>query len=326
MAGVRDEYTTISGSAQSLSETNLPPVDQSYNTFVPSLTLQKQLTSTQTIKLTYSKRISRPSIQFLNPYVNKTNISAQSQGNPTLSPEVSQTVELGYTTFIKTSVINASVYYRHTANVIENIVTPLVTTEANGTISTFQNATLNNSFGASFFGSVSPIKILTFRASANVYTYNPSVYPEYQQYFSQTSVYVQYNGFVMGELDLKGGFIAQVFAIANSPRHTIQGTSPSFSLLGMGVRKQFMNKKASIGINVLEPFNEYKYFNTHTTSQDLTQTSTFAFPFRSFGLTFSYSFGKTTFSNPQQKKGVNNDDLKQGDQGVGGAGNGGGSR
>jgi len=43
------------------------------------------------------------------------------------------------------------------------------------------------------------------------------------------------------------------------------------------------------------------------------------------GLTFSYSFGKTTFSNPnEKKKGINNDDLKQGDQGVGGAGGGGG--
>ena len=51
------------------------------------------------------------------------------------------------------------------------------------------------------------------------------------------------------------------------------------------------------------------------------QTSTFKFPFRSVGLTFSYSFGKTTFSNPmEKKKGVNNDDLKQGESQGGAAG------
>ncbi len=314
MAGVRDEYTSIDAAANSLSQTDLPPVTQGYNTFVPSFTIQKALTSTQTIKLSYSKRISRPSLQFLNPYVNKTNINAQTQGNPTLAPEVSQSIELGYTTFIKSSVINASLYYRHTANMIENIGAPLIDSAAHGTLSTYQNAAQNNSFGASFFGSVNPVKILTLRASLNIYTYHATPYPLYVQDFTQTGTYVQYNAFMMAELNLKGGFIAQVFAVENSPRHTIQGTSPSFSILGAGVRKQFMNKKASIGINTLEPFNEYKHFDTNTKGDGFQQTSTFAFPFRSVGLTFSYSFGKTTFSNPQPKKGINNDDMKQGDQ------------
>jgi hypothetical protein len=213
--------------------------------------------------------------------------------------------------------------------VIENIVGPLITadTSVHGTLTQYQNATVNNSFGFSFFGSINPIKILTIRGSVNVYTYHPTPYAQYALFFSQTGTYVQYNAFLMAELSLNGGFIAQVFAVENSPRHTIQGTNPSFSILGAGVRKQFLNKKASIGINTLEPFNKYKHFDTKTVSRGLNQTSTFAFPFRSVGLTFSYSFGKTTFSNPQQKKGINNDDMKQGDSGSpGGAGGGPGTR
>jgi hypothetical protein len=47
---------------------------------------------------------------------------------------------------------------------------------------------------------------------------------------------------------------------------------------------------------------------------------------RSVGITFSYTFGKLNFSTPDKKKGVNNDDLKQGDQGgVGGGAAGGGT-
>ncbi|HTE01525.1 MAG TPA: TonB-dependent receptor [Mucilaginibacter sp.] len=324
LAGVRNEYTTIDGAAHSLAETDLPPVDKGYNTFIPSLTLQKQLTPTQTIKLSYSKRITRPSLQFLNPYVNRNNNTARSEGNPTLSAEVSQSVELGYTTFIGSSVINASVYYKHTEGTIENVIAPYITPDVQGTLSTFQNAALNNSVGFTFFGSVQPWKILTLRANANVYTYNPTVYPLYAQYFSQTGSYVQYNIFGMAELNLKSGIIMQVFAVENSPRHTIQGTSPSFSILGAGIRKQLLKKKASIGINTLEPFNEYKHFDTKTTSNGLSQSSTFAFPFRSVGITFSYSFGKVSFSNPQPKKGVNNDDMKQGDQQQGGPPAGGG--
>ena len=84
-----------------------------------------------------------------------------------------------------------------------------------------------------------------------------------------------------------------------------------------------MKKKASIGLNTLEPFSKYKYFNSNFSSPGFTQSSHFGFPFRSVGITFSYSFGKLKFSNPTQKKG-DVDEEKQGDQGVGGAGGTGG--
>ena len=321
LAGARDEITSIRGDSQSPNQPSVPPYD--YNTFIPSLTLQKQLTSTQTLKITYSKRITRPSLQFLNPFVNKSNILAQTKGNPGLSPEVSQTVELGYTTFVGSSVINLSAYYRHTEGMIENIIQPLEGLP--GTLSIYQNAATNNSFGGSFFGSISPIKILTLRASVNVYTYSPTPYPQYQEFLSSTGTYVQYNGFAAATFNFPNGIIFEAFAVENSPRHTIQGTSPSFSILGAGLRKQILKKKASIGINTLEPFNKYKHFDTNTSSPGFSQQSTFAFPFRSVGITFSYSFGKVSFSNPQEKKkGVNNDDLKQGGDQQGGPPSGGG--
>jgi len=329
LVGARDEITSIHGQPQTVntSDTTLKAFDNNYNTFIPSLTIQKTLSATQTIKLAYSKRITRPSLQFLNPYDNKTNVLAQQEGNPTLAPEISQTLEFDYITFIKSSVINTSIYYKHTGGLIESIAKPIVDSASGqpGTLTTFSNIGSNNSFGASFFGSISPFKNITMRASINAYTYKPDPSGLFIQDKTQNGTYIQYNGFAMVELDLQSGFIAQVFTVQNSPRHTIQGTNPSFSLLGAGVRKQFLKKKASLGINTLEPFNKYKNFNTQLSSPGFTQNSTFAFPFRSVGLTFSYSFGKTTFSNPQQKKGVNNDDLKQ-DQGgspgsAGGTGN-----
>ncbi len=121
LAGARDEITNIHGVPQSAGEADLQPFNNDYNTFIPSLTIQKQISSTQTIKLSYSKRITRPSLQFLNPYLNTSNVLAQTEGNPNLAPEISQTVELGYNTFIKSSVINFSVYYKHTGNMIESI-------------------------------------------------------------------------------------------------------------------------------------------------------------------------------------------------------------
>ncbi len=324
MAGVRDENTDIHGDPVNASQ-GLLPFSNDYNTFVPSLTLQKQLTSTQTIKLAYSKRITRPSLQYLNPFINQANIKAQSVGNPELNPEVTQTVELDYNAFIGTNILNLSAYYRHTQGLIENIAVPINVVvngvTQGGTLTTYQNIGVNNSLGGSFFGTITPFKALTIIGNLNAYTYNPDPTGRFSSQQTQNGTYVQYRGFLRGTLTLPANYVAEVFTFGSSATHTIQGTTPTFSIFGVGVRKQFMNKKASLGLNAIQPFSKYKDFNTSLKSPGFVQTSSFQLPFRSVGLTFSYSFGKLSFSNPNApKKGVNNDDLKQGDQGVGGGG------
>lgn len=318
LPGIRDEYTTITGDPQSLSQT-LHLFTQDYNTIIPSFTLQKKLSATQTVKLAYSKRITRPSLTYLNPFINKTNIQSQTVGNPELNPEISQTVEFDYNAFIKTSIVNASVYYKHTANLIEGIATPISVIvnkmAQGGTITTYENIGNNNSWGGSFFGSITPFKILTIIGNINAYTYKPDPSGVFHLQQSQNGTYIQYGGFLRGTLTLPHDIIAETFAFGSAAKHTIQGTTPSFSIFGVGVRKQFDKKKYALGLNAIQPFSEYKTFDTNLSSKGLTQSSSFQLPFRSFGLTFNYSFGKTTFSNPQdKKKGVNNDDLKQGDQ------------
>jgi outer membrane receptor protein involved in Fe transport len=322
LIGGRFENTDITGEPES-STPGLESFTNSYPIFIPSFTIQKQFGTSQTVKLSYSKRITRPSLTLLNPFINTANVQAETEGNPTLGPEISQTVELNYNTFIKTSVINFSVYYKHIDNLIESIVKPISvpindSTNVSGTLSTNQNIGSNNSWGSSFFGSINPVKPLTIRGSINAYTYKPDPTGLFITDQSANGTYVQYNAFAMAEYDFSHNIVAQVFTIQNSPRRTIQGTNPSFSLLGFGVRKQFDNKKASLGINVLQPFNKYKYFDQNISSPGFTQTSNTAFPFRSVGLTFSYSFGKTTFTNPKPKANPT-DDEKQDDQGIGGA-------
>jgi outer membrane receptor protein involved in Fe transport len=320
IAGARVENTDIKGNPNdAINQLNLVPFTQNYSTFIPSFTIQKALTPTSTIKLSYSKRIQRPSLTYLNPFINKSNFQSQSEGNPILAPEISQTVELNFNTFIGSSIINASVYYKHTGNMIENLsasvkdVNPSNGDSISITRSTYVNVGENNSWGGSIFGSVSPIKPLTIRGSINAYTYNPTPYALYTSALSQTGVYVQYTAFLSLSADLGKGFVAEGFGFTNSPRRTIQGTSPTFSMYAFGAKKQIWNKKASIGVNTVTPFSKYKYFDQHLTSPGFTQNSSFAFPFRSFGVTFSYSFGKVSFA--ADKKKINNDDTKQGDQG-----------
>jgi outer membrane receptor protein involved in Fe transport len=318
LAGFRLENTDIHGEPFNAVQ-SVTPFDQNYNTYVPSLTIQKKLTASNTLKLGYSKRITRPSLQFLNPFVNQSNIQAQQVGNPTLSPEVSQTVELALNSFIKSSILNVSVYYKHTDGLIESIADTLTT--GFGTLSTYNNVGQNNSVGGSVFASVTPFKFLTVLGNFNAYTYHATVAPQYLNDFTSTGTYFQYGGFLRATATLPSNFLAEAFAFGNSARRTIQGSQPTFSIFGVGVKRQFMQKKMAIGINIISPFAEYKSFNSRTEGNGYRTYSNFQLPFRSYGITFSYSFGKLSFSNPNQnKKGINNDDMKQGDQGAGGGG------
>jgi outer membrane receptor protein involved in Fe transport len=311
MAGARFENTAIKGDPTNALQTDLSPFKIDYGTFIPSFTLQKALSQSSSLKLTYSKRISRPSLTYLNPFINKSNINAQTQGNPNLDPEVSQTVEFGYSTFSQKRSLNISAYYKYTSDLIEGIATPL--SGETGTITNYQNIGNNKSFGMSFFGSVNPFKALSIRGNFNAFTYKPDPTGIYNLEQSTNATSIQYSAFISGTLQLNKNISAEAFVIQNSSKKTLQGTNPAFNLMVFGVKKQFWNKAASLGFNIVSPFKENLEFKQNLTGQGFAQSSTFKFPIRSFGLTFSYNFGSMNFSGPK-KKGINNDDLKEGEQ------------
>ena len=315
--GGRLEYTKISGSSTS---GNVVPFSNDYYNFVPSFTISRTFKNFRTVKLSYSKRIQRPSLFYLNPFRNGSDPINQSQGNPYLSPEISNNFELGYSTFVKTTVINASLYYRNTENVIESFITPGVdlTTGSEVNVQTFNNVGTNNSFGMNLFGSVNPIQKLTLRGNLNVNTYNINTQPLLSS-LNNDDTHILYNAFISGSMNFKGGFIAETFLIVNSARRTSQGTNAGFNMWNIGFKKEVLKKKGSIGLTIIDPLNENKNFKSNIAGADFTQSSNFSIPFRSVGVNFSWQFGKMNFNQQPRKKRLSNDDLKQGEQG--GAGN-----
>ncbi|RZJ69876.1 MAG: TonB-dependent receptor [Flavobacterium sp.] len=308
MVGARVEQTNIEGRPTNDLQADLASFTNDYTTFIPSFTLQKKLSDKSSLKLNYTKRIQRPNMNNLNPFINRSNIQSQQEGNPNLEAEISQTVELGFSTFSPKRTINFSVYYRNISGLIEGIATPLA--DESGTITRFENVGENNSLGFNFFGSVNLFKGFSLRGNFNGYTYNPSASNAFASTQTSTGTYFQYSAFVSGQYDFGKNLVAEMFMIQNSRRRNLQGTNPAFNLISFGIKKQFWDKTASIGFNATSPFKRDIEFRNESSGNGFSTTSNFAFPIQSFGITFSYSFGKMTFNQPKTK-GVNNDDMQQ---------------
>ncbi len=318
-AGVRYEATSITGNPIGTSDSFTQPFNSDYTNFVPSVVISRTFKNYSTLKLSYNQRIQRPSLMFLNPFLNSSDLFNQQQGNPGLRPELSHNVDLNYSRFIKSTVINASLYYRQTEDVIESLVRPVDFTNAQGetqtgSLTTFANIGTNNSVGFNFFGQINPIKPLTFRGNFNIYSYDITTSNALASAKANDEVYMMYNAFISATVNLPQGFTVESFLVAHSSRRTSQGENPGFNMWNMGLKKELFNKKGSLGITVVDPLNERKNFRQNVTTGSFAQSSNFSLPFRSVGVSFGYRFGKLTAAPQGRKKRINNDDLKQGEQ------------
>lgn len=306
ITGLRYEQTKIGGSFDKSKELNFSGIK--YENALPNFTISRTFSGFRTLKLSYSQRIQRPSLQFINPFNNNSDFVNRTQGNPKLNPELVQQVELGYNFTYKGFTTFSSLFYKYTDGIIEQVLG--FDTITSLSVNTYQNIGTNNSVGLNTF-ITKTVNLLTLRTGGNIATYNAKGAVNGAP--AERSSY-EYNIFLNGEVKISGTFKADFFGFFRSPVRTIQGDNPSFTIYGMGVRKEFKN--SSVGITLIEPFNADKYFKSNVNTNHVKQTSSFSIPFRSIGVNFRYKFGNVDFKERKSK--VKNTDQKQGQDNQGG--------
>jgi outer membrane receptor protein involved in Fe transport len=95
--GLRLEHTNVNANFISAGSA----AKQSYNNWVPSVSMQRTLKGNNSVTFGYSQRIQRPGIWQLNPFVDSTNVRFINVGNPDLRPVVNRSFELNYSNFTK---------------------------------------------------------------------------------------------------------------------------------------------------------------------------------------------------------------------------------
>lgn len=313
--GARYEYTAINAQ-QGEVDLNLP----AYGNLVPSLNLSKTFGKGQTVKLGYNRRLQRPGIQFLNPNVNAANPQNITVGNPNLDPELTDNIELG-TSFFKNSLyVNVSTFARFTNNSIENIRT---TNEAGVITTTYGNIGDKQNYGANIFGNLTLFKIWQVGGGTDVYYVNLKNNSPDAALQSSNSGYVVSGRFRTG-VTLKGGWGIQGGGFARGNEVQLQGSAGGFRMYDLGVKKDFKNKRGSVGLAMENFLSDALKMRTDLSSSTFNQVSTIYRYNRGFRINFSYRLGKMTFveTKARRRRSVNNDDQKS----DGGGGNDGGGQ
>ena len=305
-AGARYEYTTITADFENNPENRSTEIP-SYGVLVPSVNLSKKLKGGNTVKLAYNRRIQRPSIQFLNPNVQASNPLNVTVGNPNLDPEYTNNYELSFNTFVKGTSLNFSAFIRNTTGAIQSVRTNLSDT----IITNYRNIGQEDAYGLSIFANVNIGS--KFSLNGGIDTYYAVLNNNLTDNLAASNEGFVISGRLFGNYNMGKGWGFQFFGMYRGNRVQLQGSQGGIGMYSLGIRKEFNNKKGSIGFAVENFLTSSIKIRNEIITPTITQNSVNELYNMSFRVNVSYRIGKMSFDQkPRRKKSVSNDDLKDG--------------
>jgi outer membrane receptor protein involved in Fe transport len=270
---------------------------------VPYVTFSYMPKQGQTIKLSYTQRLYRPGIYYLNPYVNNNDSLNISYGNPDLKSEISHSFELGYTYF--TPKINFSL--TGTSSFTNNSIQRISRVQSNGgTASTYENIGKNQYHGINLY--------LSWRPSAKLNIFMNSGF-NYSKLEANTTYAITNDGFTYrgalgGRITTWKDGSVSVNLGAYSAGIMLQGKSSAFYYTGVSVSQYFLKRKMMLSVSATDPFWYRKKYTSE--SSDITFHSNIesSYPAQNARISLSYNFGKMALQVKKARRGINNDDVK----------------
>ncbi len=301
--GARYEYTDISASflKKEGQNTVIPP----YGVLVPSFNMSKTFKS-GTWRFSFNRRIQRPGIQNLNPNVNASNPLNISVGNPNLAPEYTNNYEVSFSKFVKQTYISTSFFIRNTTGAISQV------REVKGDTvkTTTQNIGNEDAYGMNVNLNINLSNKLMIGGGGDL-SYRFLANNVADPLLNAKNEGLQTNFRVFGNYNIGNGWGAQIFSFYRVNQIQLQGSQGGFGIYSLSLKKDFKNKKGSIGFgaeNFLTPSGFIIRNETKTAS--IYQVSENTLRNMNFKINISYRIGKMSFGPTKKKKSVNNDDTK----------------
>ncbi len=290
-AGSRYEYTDIQAHFSGAPTATIP----SYGVLVPSINLSRKLKDGNLIKISYNKRIQRPSLRDLNPNLQASNPKNATMGNPNLKPEYTHLAEIAYKTNIKAATINLSAFMRYNTNDIQ----PARIIKGDTIISISQNIGTEANYGISIFVSVPVSERFTINGGTDTF-YRILKNNSPDPVLNATMQGLTPNFRMFGNYNFSNGWSFQFFGSYQGKSYNLQGYRTSPISHSVSVKKNMWGKNGSITLgldNFVTPsYQVYSNLKSPYLIQNTTNTL-YNFVVK---ISFSYKIGRVAQDRKKQ--------------------------
>ena len=302
--GLRLEQTFTKSEQLTLNQN----FEHNYFSWFPSIYLTEAITKTNEIQLSYTRRINRPNLHVLNPFVDYSDPQNLRKGNPDLKPEYINAVEFSYMKYFTTVNVSGSVFYRRVDDVINRMVHLI---DSATTMMTFENMNYSQSYGLEFVVSGSLAKWWMLNGSVSYFKTKVSGSSSIGTTLDNSSNV--WAGKLMSSFSFPDLFDIQFGYNYSGKMITATGSMDPMQSLDIAVKKDFFYKRLSITFRVSDALNTQK-FSMQTTQDDIVAQSVRRRDSRTAFLSLSYRFGTDQqHQEKKRKRQENNDDMNNGE-------------
>jgi outer membrane receptor protein involved in Fe transport len=276
-------------------------LNSQYHNIIPSITVSKKINK-HTIKASYTQRIQRPMLWYLNPWVNASDPKNLVTGNPYLTPEINHATELAHSfAGDKGLSINTAFYVRFNNNAIQY----LATVDTSG-ISTLmpQNIGRRKAFGINTNVSAQPTKKWSINGGGDI-RYEDLRSKSLEEHMEGALFNVNLNS----TYKLPKDYTLQANGNFNSGWMNLQGKSTGFYWYGFSGKREVLKKKATLTLSIFNPFNRGVTQTRNQSAPTFDAVSKNFFVTRQFRLSFEWRFGQMNAGGGKQTKKITNDDA-----------------
>jgi iron complex outermembrane receptor protein len=297
--GLRAEQTDILGTLTAFDPSKQePPVDTSYLSWFPNAGLTWQAAPKHTFALNYGRRINRPDYNVLNPFNNRLSELSYEKGNPFLSPEIVNNLELGYTWAYR---YNFKLGYSKTLNQITRLIAPDDIDPRAGFI-TWDNLAEQTIVS---FNISAPVKIVEgwdayFNAGAS-YLDNQADYGNGAVVDLQAFTY---NIYTQHTISLPYGFKGEVSGYYSGPG--VWGGVFEYESnwsLNLGLQRKFFNEQLNVRLSGSDLFYQTGW-DGESSFDGLLSSGSGRWDSRRFSMSISYRFGNQNIKSRKRKTGL----------------------
>lgn len=281
--------------------------DPSLFNVIPYASANYRPNDANTLSLSYTQRLSRPSLWNMNPYRNESPLSV-SYGNPDLDATLAHSVALSWRRFSSSWNVSLGTTGSFSNNAVSSytFVENGVTHSTYGNIAKRQVYGLNGTIGyrsgvkfnvqLSGQGGYNVIKAPTLNLANDGFTYNVSLYAS-AALWKDATIYCNGYAYRFG-VDLENSYKQTYFSY------------------GLGLRQQLFKKRLTLSFTASNPFtSKMKLTSVTETNSYRSENTSWQTP-RQFSFSIGYRFGKTQVNVKSTNRSIQNDDMDTSSRGA----------